>query len=167
MRKEDRLKRIRDVLLQQEKATWTEIHEKTKISTKELSYDLKELLDSKEITCEQDTKDRRRTWYMLKDKQRAFMESRRYDTTDFIMSMKEPIFQERQIKKDPYKALISIFGEAPSLDRKKERDYLKQFLDELPLELAMGAVGLKGIFEKHKIEKFALVFAFEKEGDES
>ena len=82
--------------------------------------------------------------------------------------MENPIFEEKPIGKGPYKALISIFGEGPGLDRKKEQDELKQFLDNIPAKLLLEGiegfpeVSVKGILKKHKIDKFALVLSFER-----
>ena len=62
MKENERLKKIRDLLLQQQKANWNYILEKTGIQSKELSYDLMKLIRNGEITTEQDTKTRRTTW---------------------------------------------------------------------------------------------------------
>ena len=50
----NRFSRIRDVLLHQQKATWTDIQTKTNITPMELWSDLKELLDKGEIVYETD-----------------------------------------------------------------------------------------------------------------
>jgi len=95
MKQEQRLNAIRNYLIQQKKATWTEISDATKIKQpKELSADLKRLLDKKEITCEQGTKDRRKTWYMLTNKKKTDAEIKRYEITEFIRGLKEPTYVE-------------------------------------------------------------------------
>src|SRR3990170_8829339 len=87
MKENERLKKIRDLLLQQQKANWTYILEKTGIQSKELSYDLMKLIRNGEITTEQDTKTRRTTWYILKDQDKALAESKRFESIEFIQSL--------------------------------------------------------------------------------
>lgn len=161
MKEEDRLKKIRDLLLQWKKANWTKILEETGIQSKELSYDLMKLIRNREITTEQDTKDRRITWYMLKDVNKAQAESRRYETTEFIENMKEPISYETKRKIGRYTILISAFGETQTADRQEEQTKLQQTLDKalknLPKDNLMG-------LEAFDFLKLAIVFAYQKEG---
>ena len=113
MKAKERKKKIRDLLLQLKKTSWTDIQTKTKIQSKELSYDLKDLLNNREITAEKDTKDRRKTWYRLVDKDKTKAESSRYEVIEFIESLKEPFSIELEAKEGPYKTYQSWFMELP------------------------------------------------------
>jgi len=110
MREEERLKKIRDVLLKRKKATWTEIQKETTIPSKELSYDLKKLLRKGEVIAEQDMKDRRKTWYMLQDEKKALTESKRFECIEFIQSMGPDVnFAEAKATKHGIHCQCSVF----------------------------------------------------------
>ena len=113
MKVKERKKKIRDLLLELKTASWSDIQTKTKIQPKELSYDLKDLLNKKEITAEKDTKDRRKTWYKLVDDDKTKAESSRYEVIEFIESLKDPFSIELKAKEGPYKTYQSIFLEIP------------------------------------------------------
>ena len=128
MKEKERLHEIRDFLIQQEKATWTEISNATRIQPKELSYDLRKLLNNKEITTEQDAKDRRKTWYMLSSKKKTEAETKRYETTEFILSLKNPVYIESRfedtLKKFRIQGKTGIFFEETENIKAKEMTYL-------------------------------------------
>jgi len=87
IKENERLKKIRDLLLRQQKANWAYILEKTGIQPKELSYDLMTLIRNGEITTEQNAKTQRTTWYILKDQNKALAESKRFESIEFIQSL--------------------------------------------------------------------------------
>ena len=128
MKGKERLHEIRNYLMQQEKATWTEISNATRIQPKELSYDLRKLLDKREITTEQDAKDRRKTWYILSNKKKTEAETKRYETTEFIHNLKEPVYLESHfkdtLKKFKIHGMTGIFFEETESVSGKDMTYL-------------------------------------------
>ena len=105
--------KIQDYLLQQSKATWTEISEATNIQPKELSSDLKKLLDKKVLLTEQDRTDRRKTWYWLKDRNKALAESKRFEAIDSISSLgaHEVSFAQSEAQDRGLRAKASVFSD--------------------------------------------------------
>jgi len=168
----DNLNKLLSLLKQHGELSFGDLKQKVGVSEPTLTQYIKISEEQEKIEAFFKLEDRRKRWYRIKAENREKVEAQlgKYEAIGFIERINDPIFEEREIEKGPYKALISIFGEAPSLDRKKEQGYLKQFLDEFPVDLVMEGiegfpeVSVKGILEKHKIKKFALVFAFEKEG---
>jgi DNA-binding MarR family transcriptional regulator len=133
MKEKERLHEIRSYLIQREKATWTEISNATRIQPKELSYDLRKLLDKREITTEQDAKDRRKTWYTLSSKKKTEAETKRYETTEFILGLKNPLYREvpleETLRKLRLHAKLGFFFEPKNVDAKA-------------LQIAMGGINV-------------------------
>jgi len=119
MKEKERLKEIRVFLLEHGKATWTDISKGTGIQSKELASDLKKLLKN-EISVEQDSKDRRKKWYMLRDKDRTHAESKRYEVIEYMENLREPLFVEHESEKDGFKAMVSVFFEGPLISLARE-----------------------------------------------
>lgn len=143
--------------MQQEKATWTDISNATKIQPKELSYDLRKLLDNREITTEQDTKDRRKTWYMLRSKKKALAEIRRYETTEFILGLKNPSYDE-VIHEIPYKKFKMCMKIGTFVEGKE--DFEKPTILIGALNLSELLEGFSGYIEN--LNKFAITMTFER-----
>ena len=144
MKENERLKKIRDLLLQQQKANWTYILEKTGIQPKELSYDLMKLIRNGEITTEQDTKDRRKTWYMLKDQNKALAESKRFESIEFIQSLgPELIFAEAESKMKGFHCKTSVFTDQKNVPKQNMEKIAKTMTDSfIPM-----------LIEKFELEK--------------
>jgi hypothetical protein len=106
----ERLNKIRGYLLEHKKATWTEISTATRIQPKELCGDLRKLLDKREVVCEQDTKDRRKTWYELSNERRSNAEVERFKTIEFLLNLKNPEFDEQSFEQT--KGKIKFHGRA-------------------------------------------------------
>jgi hypothetical protein len=87
MKRQDRLKKIRDYLLAQKKANYTKIKNAIEIQDKELSDDLKYLIEKGEVTARKELSDRRKTWYSLKDRNVTLAESRRFEAIEFIKNL--------------------------------------------------------------------------------
>jgi len=162
MREDERLKKIRDLLLQQSKANWTCIAEKTGIQSKELSYDLMELIRNGEISTEQDTKDRRITWYILKDQKKALAESKRFETIEYIRNLGPDVnFAETEISEGKYHAKLGVFT--------NRKDVSKETLENVASSMAKMLFPL--LFAQIKLEnlkikssfKNAYIMALEKE----
>jgi DNA-binding MarR family transcriptional regulator len=162
MREDERLKKIRDLLLQQSKANWTCIAEKTGIQSKELSYDLMKLLRNGEITTEQDTKDRRITWYMLKDQKKALAESKRFESIEFIRSLGVDVnFAEAEAKDKEFRSKCSVFTNDEALSK----EVLQKVADDMAKGVLLG-LRAKITMEKLKIKpsfKNAYIITLEKE----
>jgi TRAP-type mannitol/chloroaromatic compound transport system substrate-binding protein len=160
MKEQDRLKKIRDFLLSEKKATWKQIKEATGIQDKELSYDLKNLIKKEEIEAEKDMKDRRITWYKLKDKNMVMAEVKRYETTEFILNMEKPAYYEVKGRKGNVNILLSTFYESEKAVTEKERLKTKKMVDTWVRQIKPGV----GLLQPLKFKKIAVIFAFEKEG---
>lgn len=161
MREDERLKKIRDLLLQHSKANWTCIAEKTGIQSKELSYDLMKLIRNGEISTEQDTKDRRITWYILKDQKKALAESKRFESIEFIESLGADVnFAEDKAEDEEFRAKCSVFT--------NDKNLSAEVLRKVASDVAQGAlIGLKAkiAVEKLKIKpsfKNAYIITLEK-----
>lgn len=154
------MKKIRDVLLEKKKVTWKELRESTGIADKELSYDLKKLEANFEITWEKDRKDRRVTWYMLKNKNKALAETKRYETTEFILGMKEPDYYEVKGTKGRMNILLSCFFESEEPVSEQDRSKTKRMFDTMMKQMKPGMI----LLEPHKFKKMTMVFAFERQG---
>jgi hypothetical protein len=130
MKENERLKRIRDLLLQQQKANWTYILEKTGIQSKELSYDLMKLIRDGEMTTEQDTEDRRKTWYMLKDQNKALAESKRFESIEFIQSLGPEVnFAQTESRMKGFQCKSSVFTEQKNASKKDMEKVAKTMAD--------------------------------------
>jgi hypothetical protein len=130
MKENERLKKIRDLLLQQQKANWTSILEKTGIQSKELSYDLMKLIRNGEITTEQDTKDRGKTWYMLKDQNKALAESKRFESIEFIQSLGPELnFAEAESKMKGLHCKSSVFTNQKNVPKQDMEKIAKTITD--------------------------------------
>jgi len=126
----ERLKRIRDLLLQQQKANWTYIQEKTGIQPKELSYDLMKLIRNGEITTKQDTEDQRKTWYMLKDQNKALAESKRFESIEFIYSLGPEVnFAQTESRMKGFQCKSSVFTEQKNASKKDMEKVAKTMAD--------------------------------------
>ena len=130
MKEKERLKRIRDLLLQEQKANWTYILEKTGIQPKELSYDLMKLIRNGEITTEKDTKDQRKTWYVLKDQNKALAESKRFESIEFIRSLgPEVSFAQAESRIKGFQCKSSVFTEQKNASQKDMEKVAKTMAD--------------------------------------
>jgi hypothetical protein len=129
-----RLNEIRTFLLEKEKVTWTEISNATRIQPKELSGDLKYLLGRKEIMCEQDTEDRRKTWYILNDKKTTCAEIKLYEAKGIIVSMEDTENFEKFIKEFEVNVEIMTtdsMDEIITKKAKKREISLEEFLEAM------------------------------------
>ena len=158
MKENERLNKIRDLLLQQRKATWTEIQTKTCIQSKELSYDLRKLIDKKEVTTEQDVKDRRKTWYALKEKTKTIAEVKRYNAIQIMDSLKDPLSFEISVPKSGFQAHISVFAEAKGFDPEKERKSLELMAMQTKKSLENTNIDF---WQPETFDKVVLFFAVE------
>jgi len=132
MKENERLKKIRDLLLQQQKANWTYILEKTGIQSKELSYDLMKLIRNGEITTEQDTKTRRTTWYILKDQDKALAESKRFESIEFIQSLGPELnFAEAESKMKGFHCKSSVFTDQKNVPKHDMEKVAETIADSL------------------------------------
>ncbi len=130
MKEYERLKRIRDLLLREQKANWTYILEKTGIQPKELSYDLMKLIRNGELTTEQDAKDQRKTWYVLKDQNKALVESKRFESIEFIRSLgPEVIFAQAESRVKGFQCKSSVFTEQKNASKKDMEKVAKTMAD--------------------------------------
>jgi len=130
MKEKERLKRIRDLLLQEQKANWTYILEKTGIQPKELSYDLMKLIRNGEITTEKDTKDQRKTWYALKDQNKALAESKRFESMKFIRSLGPEVnFAQAESSMKGFHCKSSVFTEQKNASQKDMEKVAKTMAD--------------------------------------
>lgn len=130
MKEYERLKRIRDLLLREQKANWTYILEKTGIQPKELSYDLMKLIRNGELTTEQDAKDQRKTWYLLKDQNKALVESKRFESIEFIRSLgPEVIFAQAESRMKGFQCKSSVFTEQKNASKKDMEKVAKTMAD--------------------------------------
>jgi len=161
MKENERLKKIRDYLLKHGKATWTDISTATNKQPKELASDLRKLIASKEITTEQDRKDRRKTWYMLRDKTKALAEVKRYDASEFLDSLKNPLSFEITIPKGKFQAHISVFAEAKGYDPEKERKSLELMAMQTKKSLEDSSINF---WQPGTFDKIVLFFAVEEKG---
>lgn len=160
MKEKDRVNRILKYLLEKRKATWTQLHQDLNISSKELSQDLKNLLNElpPQITTCKDRKDRRVTWYMpIEDK--AVMETRRYEAMQHLENLKNPIYDEISVPKGAFKVYISVFGEQGGIDREKGRKNLKQIMHVMRRNIDTMD---KSVFMPLALEKIVLFFMIEK-----
>ena len=161
MMEKERLNKIRELLLQQKKVTWTEILEKTCLASADLSYDLLALIRNGEIRTEGKTLSNLADCeYILIDRNRTLAEAKRHETIQFIENIKKPLFNEAQTSEDRHKMFISVFAESQTLDNQKELEFLQQMLDDAMKNLSL-TFSIKEI-ERYRINKLALVFAFER-----
>jgi len=162
MMEKERLNKIRELLLQQKKVTWTEILEKTGLASADLSYDLLKLIRNGEIRSERITRSNRviDCEYILIDRNRTLAEAKRHETIQFIENIREPLFNEAQTSEGQYRTFISVFAESQTLDNQKELEFLQQRLDDAMKNLSL-TFSIKEI-ERYRINKLALVFAFER-----
>lgn len=166
MKETERLNRIRKFLLERQteegvsekgRATWTKVQEGTKISIRNLSSDLKLLMEKGEVKAEQDTHDRRKTWYWLNDKKGADVkaEVRRYLVKQFLDSMVEPSSFEAHKRQGSLEITFSVFAEAKG---KKavwpEDDFRRTF----PAFQSFGEVFMK----EKGLDRFAIFVGWEK-----
>jgi hypothetical protein len=130
MKENERLKRIRDLLLKQQRVNWTYILEKTGIQSKELSYDLMKLIRNGELTTEQDTQDRGKTWYMLKDQNKALAESKRFESIEFIQSLGPEVnFAQTESRMKGFQCKSSVFTEQKNASKKDMEKVAKTMAD--------------------------------------
>ncbi len=130
MKEYERLKRIRDLLLREQKANWTYIQEKTGIQPKELSYDLMKLIRNGELKTEQDAKDQRKTWYMLKDQNKALAESKRFESIEFIRSLGPEVnFAQAESRMKGFQCKSSVFTEQKNASKKDMEKVAKTMAD--------------------------------------
>jgi len=130
MKQNERLKRIRDLLLREQKVDWTHILEKTGIQPKELSYDLMKLIRNGEITTKKDTKDQRKTWYMLEDQNKALTESKRFESIEFIRSLgPEVSFAQAESRIKGFQCKSSVFTEQKNASKEDMEKVAKTMAD--------------------------------------
>ena len=130
MKQNERLKRIRDLLLREQKVDWTYVLEKTGIQPKELSYDLMKLIRNGEITTKKDTKDQRKTWYMLEDQNKALTESKRFESIEFIRSLgPEVIFAQAESRMKGFQCKSSVFTEQKNASKEDMEKVAKTMAD--------------------------------------
>ena len=130
MKQNERLKRIRDLLLREQKGDWTYILEKTGIQPKELSYDLMKLIRNGEITTKKDTKDQRKTWYMLEDQNKALTESKRFESIEFIRSLgPEVSFAQAESRIKGFQCKSSVFTEQKNASKEDMEKVAKTMAD--------------------------------------
>ena len=121
MKRQDRLKKIRDYLLAQKKVNYTQIRNATGIQDKELSDDLKYLIKKGEVTPKKELADRRKTWYVVKDKNKTLAESRRFEAIEFIKNLGPDMkFSEAQSKYSKFQVKATVFT--------NQKDYSEQQL---------------------------------------
>jgi hypothetical protein len=130
IKENERLKRIRDLLLREQKINWNYIVEKTGIQSKELSYDLMKLIRNGEITTEQDTKDPRKTWYKLKDQSKALAESKRFESIEFIHSLGPEInFAQAESRIKGFQCKSTVFTDQKNASKKDMEKVAKTMAD--------------------------------------
>ena len=130
MKENERLKRIRDLLLREQKLDWTYILEKTGIQPKELSYDLMKLIRNGEITTKKDTKGQLKTWYMLKDQNRALAESKRFESMEFIRSLGPEVnFAQAESRIKGFQCKSSVFTEQKNASKEDMEKVAKTMAD--------------------------------------
>lgn len=130
MKQNERLKRIRDLLLREQKVDWTYVLEKTGIQPKELSYDLMKLIRNGEITTKKDTKDQRKTWYMLEDQNKALTESKRFESIEFIRSLgPEVSFAQAESRIKGFQCKSSVFTEQKNASKEDMEKVAKTMAD--------------------------------------
>lgn len=130
MKQNERLKRIRDLLLREQKVDWTYVLEKTGIQPKELSYDLMKLIRNGEITTKKDTKDQRKTWYMLEDQNKALTESKRFESIEFIRSLgPEVSFAQAESRINGFQCKSSVFTEQKNASKEDMEKVAKTMAD--------------------------------------
>jgi hypothetical protein len=157
MKEEEWMNKIRDFILKQKRASWKQIRAALDIPDKELSYCLKKSLNRRELQAEKDTKDRRITWYSLREKARNKIntEVRRYRVEEFLGNMKESNSHESVKEEGDLKITFSVFAEAEGKTAEwPENDLEKVFVAFEPL----GDTLLK----KTGAEKLAIFVGFEK-----
>ena len=143
MKEYERLKRIRDLLLREQKANWAHILEKTGIQPKELSYDLMKLIRNGELTTKQDTKDQRKTWYILKDQNKALAESKRFESIEFIRSLgPEVIFAQAESRMKGFQCKSSVFTEQENAS-KKDMEKVAKTMADLFIPTLIGKIELE------------------------
>ena len=143
MKEYERLKRVRDLLLREQKANWTYILEKTGIQPKELSYDLMKLIRSGELTTEQDAKDQRKTWYMLKDQNKALAESKRFESIEFIRSLGPEVnFAQAESRMKGFHCKSSVFTEQKNAS-KKDMEKVAKTMADLFIPTLIGKIELE------------------------
>ena len=159
MRAKERKMLILKMIQKLKKASWSEIHQVTNIQSKELSYDLKDLLLDDKIIAEKDIRDRRKTWYKLVDKDKTKAELTRYETVEFIESLEEPFSIELKAEEGGYKTIQSWFMEIPDrsiIDYVKKttnlqitREQIKQYKAEIKAEMEKKLGDFFKIFPKY------------------
>jgi len=158
MKQQERLKKIREFLIsnEPEEVTWTEISTATKILPKELASDLRKLIEKGEITSRQDTRDRRKTLYRLRDKSKANSEVERYETTEFILGLKNPLYLEIP-HEEPYKEFKIHMKAGIFLEGKEVEDAPSMIVG---INLSELLEGLSDFIEN--MNKFAVTMTFER-----
>jgi DNA-binding MarR family transcriptional regulator len=159
MKEEERFRKIRDFLLEHKEATWTEIQKHTNIQSKEISNDLKNLINKGEIICEKRMKDRRKTWYMLKDERKTHTEKKRYESIKFIEDLNDPIYNEKSFPKKDYEISVSWFLEG------KDKENLEKIIkapSSVMDETAHYFQFLADVYTKLGVEKTVLVLTAKK-----
>jgi hypothetical protein len=139
----ERLKRIRDLLLREQKANWAYILEKTGIQPKELSYDLMKLIRNGELTTKRDTKDQRKTWYILKDQNKALAESKRFESIEFIRSLGPEVnFAQAESRMKGFQCKSSVFTEQENAS-KKDMEKVAKTMADLFIPTLIGKIELE------------------------
>lgn len=147
LKAKERKIKILKLIQKLKKASWSEVQKETGIQSKELSYDLKELLKNNKIIAEKDIGDRRKTWYKLVDNDQTKAELNRYEVIDFIESLKDPFFLELKAEEGPYKVLQSWFLEIPD---RSIIDYVKKTTNRqiTKEQIVQGKLEIKAELEK-------------------
>jgi len=163
MKKEERIHRIRDVLLKMPVTGFKDIQDKTGIADKELASDLKELLESGEISREISKKDARRKEYRLNNQRKALVESKRFAAVEFIKNLGPDInFAEAKKRKYGFLSRCSTFTNQKDIDMEMMNSMAHRvaagLLENIRIEL--DTKQLEGIDSSYKI---AYVVTMEKE----
>lgn len=151
-KRKETINRIRRILLEHEKVTWQHLLNEIKRSPATLSDILRQLIRNGEIITETDPEDRRITYYILSDKKKAQTEIKRYETTTFILSLKDPVYDEKHVQLESgIYVTVGVFSELGEEDKVKVPTIS---VGMLPIDW------LEPLYESAR--KFALVLTFER-----
>jgi hypothetical protein len=150
-KRKETMNQIRRLLLKEDR-TWQQLLNEVKRSPATLGVFLEELMKNGEVSDYTDSKDRRITFYTMKNKEKASAEIERYETTEFIFSLKNLLYAEKPFEdvngKHKIKGKIGIFMENPTED----------------VEDAVAQIKISNIEQIYKIaNKFALTLILEKQ----
>lgn len=139
--------------------TWGELLAETKIPNTNLKRRLDFMInDLHEVGVKIDERDRRKTLYYLIDRNKSRLETRRFQISEFILNMENPVSAEAE----SYGVVFNMYVQ-PETKNEDKRLQLKHYIQKLLKEKAEAEAPLfQRLASQNRIDKLALTVTIER-----